>query len=125
MACRRVGKLHPPAGEKGVAGDEECVGASAYKTCKGRVDLAAGAGIDDIRLQSRCASSRFDISKRGLSSETDRTHDHGHTSNRRYQLAQEFQPFCGQLTTNIIDACQIAAWVGEAGDKTGPDGVFV
>src|SRR5262245_24890431 len=93
LTRRRVGKLHPPAGEKGVAGDEECVGASTYKTCEGRIDFPAGAGIEDIRLQSHCASSRFDIAKGGLRSETSRTHDHGHMSNR-HQIPQELQPLC-------------------------------
>jgi hypothetical protein len=50
MACRRVGKLHPSAGEKNVAGDEKCVGASVCKTCEGRIDLAAGAGVEEIGL---------------------------------------------------------------------------
>jgi hypothetical protein len=65
------------------------------KTCEDRIDLAAGAGVEEIGLQSHCASSRFDISNSGLNSGTDRTHEDGYTSDRRYQLAQEFQPFCG------------------------------
>jgi hypothetical protein len=95
MARCRVGKLHPSAGEKNVVGDEKRVGASACKTCEDRIDLAAGAGVEEIGLQSHCASSRFDISNSGLNSGTDRTHEDGYTSDRRYQLAQEFQPFCG------------------------------
>src|SRR6516165_1917033 len=125
MACRRVGKLHAPACEKGVAGDEDCVGPSADKACEGGIDLAAGAGIVDIRLQSHCASSWFDISKRGLNNETGRTYDHGHTSNRWYQFAQELQPFCRYRSTAIIDAGKMTARTGEAGDKTDPDGVLV
>jgi len=95
MAGRQVGKLHSPAREKWIAGNEKCVGASVCKTCEGHIDLAAGACIEDIGLQSHCASSQFDVFERGFSSETDGAHDHCHTNNRRYQLAKEFQPFCG------------------------------
>ena len=73
MACRRVGKLHPPACEKGVAGDEECVGTSACKSREDRIDLATGAGIDDIRLNPIARAAGLNISKRGLRSETDWT----------------------------------------------------
>src|SRR4029077_19140093 len=40
------------------------------------------------------------------------------------QLTQESQPFCRQLTHEKIDACQIAARPGKAGDKTKPDRII-
>jgi hypothetical protein len=37
---------------------------------------------------------------------------------------QEFQPLCGQLTSENINPCQVAARAGEVGDKAAPDRVF-
>jgi hypothetical protein len=37
---------------------------------------------------------------------------------------QEFQPFCGQLIAEVIDASQVAARPREAGDYTKFDRVF-
>ncbi len=47
---RQVGKLHPPADEKGVGPNEEGVSSLALKGCEGRIDLAAAAGVEDLDL---------------------------------------------------------------------------
>src|SRR6266446_7600552 len=44
------GQLDTSAGEKGTSADVEGVGPLAYKVCEGRVDLAAGAGVEDLHL---------------------------------------------------------------------------
>ena len=118
-------QLDTPAGEKGVGADEERVGPLAHKRCEGRIDLAAGAGVEDLDLQPHGAGSRFHVSQRGLGSRSIGWIDeHGHTSGCGHQLAQEFQPLCRQLATEKIDPGQVAARPGEAGDKTEPDRVF-
>ena len=43
--------------------------------------------------------------------------EHGNPSGCRHQFTQELQPFCGQLGIEKIDAGQVAARPGEAGDK--------
>src|SRR5262249_18302254 len=48
VARRQVGKLHPSAVEEGVAANEEGVGPLAHKCCEGRVDLAAGSGVENL-----------------------------------------------------------------------------
>ena len=68
MARRQGGKLHPPAGEKGVGADEKRVGPLAHKRREGHIDLAAGAGVEDLDLQPHGASSRLHVSQRGLRS---------------------------------------------------------
>jgi hypothetical protein len=76
-------------------------------------------------LQSDGACGRFYISQRSLGNRSiGRIDEHGDTSRARHHLTQEFQPLCGQLTTENIDPCQVAARPGEAGDKTEPDRVF-
>src|SRR5262249_35810393 len=42
----------------------------------------------------------------------------------RHHLTQEFQPLCRQLNRESIDAGEVTAGLGEAGDKTKPDRVF-
>ena len=117
--------MDPPAVEKGVAGDEKGVRPLAHKRCEGRIDLAAGAGVEDLDLQPHGASSRFHVSQcalgiRGIG----RIDEHGHASRCGHQLTQELQPLCHQLSVEKIDPCQVAARPGEAGDKAKPDRIF-
>ena len=96
---RQLDQLHTPGVEEGVAADEEGVGPLAHKSREGRIDLAAGAGIDDLDLQPHGAGSRFHVSQRGLGIRgIGRIDEHGHTSGCGHQLAQEFQPLCRQLS---------------------------
>ena len=46
--------------------DEERVGPVAPKICEGRVDLAAGAGVENLDLQPDGASSRLHVSQCGF-----------------------------------------------------------
>ena len=63
VARRQVSQLDTPADEKGVPADEKCIRALAHKDCEGRVDLAAGAGVEDMNLQPHGAGSRFHVSQ--------------------------------------------------------------
>ena len=99
VARRQLDQLDTPAGEEGVGADEEGVGPLAHKSCEGRIDLAAGAGVEDLDLQPDGARSRFHVSQRGLGIRSiGRIDEHGHTSGCGHQLAQEFQPLCRQLS---------------------------
>ena len=53
-----------------------------------------------------------------------RVDEHGNAGARRYQLVQQFQPLCNQFTVEKVDAGQVAARAGQAGDKTEPDRIF-
>ena len=55
MARRERRQLDAPAREEHVGSDEQGVGALARESGKGRIDLAAGAGVEDLDLQSHCA----------------------------------------------------------------------
>src|SRR5262249_47351571 len=87
--------------------------------------LPAGAGVEDLDLQPHGASSGFHVSQRGLCRRgIARIDEHGNTNCCGHQLAQEFQPLCRQLRGEKIDPRQVAAWPGEAGDKTEHDRVL-
>ena len=62
VAGRQLDQLHTPADEKGVSADEEGVGPLAPKSCESRINLAAGAGVEDLDLQPHGAGSRFHVS---------------------------------------------------------------
>jgi hypothetical protein len=120
-----MGQLDTPAAEESVAADEEGFGSLAYKSCEGRIDLADGADVEDLDLQSESARSRLHVSHRGLSNGSiGRIDEHGHARCSRHQLTQEFQPLRHQLSRENVDTCQVAARPSEAGDKTERDWVF-
>jgi hypothetical protein len=58
--------LNSPAVEKSPGADEEGIDSFAHKGCKSRVDLTAGAGVEDLDLQPHGASSRFNLSQYGF-----------------------------------------------------------
>src|SRR5262249_10307162 len=104
---------------------EGAVGASANKGCKGRLDLAAAAGIVHLNLQPDGAGGRFRVSQRRLGNRRiGRIDEYGNPRGPGYQLAQEFQPLCSQLGRQEVDPCQVAARASEARDKTQLDGVL-
>src|SRR5260370_12417 len=47
-------KLDAPAREEDITSDVQGVGAIAHEGGEGRLDLAAGAGVEDLNLQSHC-----------------------------------------------------------------------
>src|SRR5262249_60639248 len=108
VAGREVDKVEPPADEKGVGADEECIGPLAHKTCEGCIDLRAGAGIEDLDLQSHGTGCCFHLSQHGLGNET-RIDEHSYSSGSGHQLTQEFQPLRRQVNRKKIDACQVSA----------------
>ena len=57
MARRERRKLDAPADEERIGGDEEGVGPVTHEGGKGRLDFAAGAGVEDLDLQSDGACS--------------------------------------------------------------------
>src|SRR5262249_36143036 len=55
------GKVHSPTVEKWIGRDEESVDLPAHEVCKGLIDLAAGACIEDLDLQSEGWSGRLHV----------------------------------------------------------------
>src|SRR5262249_34216974 len=113
-----------PTDEEDVGTDEKRIGPLAHKSCEGRIDLAAGAGFENLNLQPHGAGSRLHVSQRGFGIDSIcRIDEHGNASGCGHQLAQQLQPLCGQLGTENIDTCDVAARPREAGNKTKLDRV--
>ena len=66
MACGHVGKLYPPGAEECLLADKERVDPLERNSSEDRVDLAAGAGIEDLHLTADGAGSGFQVSQRAL-----------------------------------------------------------
>jgi hypothetical protein len=66
MARRQVDQLDTPIIEKGVAADEKRVRPLAYEGCEGRIDLAAGAGVENLNFASRWCEPRNQLRGRAL-----------------------------------------------------------
>ena len=63
---RQIDDLDVSAVEKTVTADEQHIGPLAPKAREGRIDLAAGAGVKDLDLQSHSARSGLSLSRIGL-----------------------------------------------------------
>jgi hypothetical protein len=79
-------------GKKSGGWNKQRIGSIAHKTFKDRIDLAAGAGVVDLDLQSQGASSRFHFSQcRVVRCRHGWIDEHNNPSDSRHQLAQELQ----------------------------------
>ena len=85
--------MDTPAEQKGAAADEKRVGPLAHKRCEGRIDLAAGVGVDTwiFSPMARVAASTS-LNMPSVSVAFAGLNEHGNASSRGYQLTQEFQP---------------------------------
>src|SRR5262245_33532797 len=118
-AGRKYGKVHTPAVEKGIGTDEEGIDPLAHEVCKGRVDLAAGACVEDLDLQSEGVGSRLHIFHRCFGTRgVGRIDENGQSRHPGYHFAQEPQPLCCQLRDEEIDTRRVASWSSETCDHT-------
>ena len=59
MADRHCGKLLAPADEERIGADHQPARAQLDKLCKDRIEVALGAGIQDMELQPEGAGGRL------------------------------------------------------------------
>src|SRR5205814_510981 len=103
VSHRQKRQLKPSAVEEGVAADEESVWSLAHKIRERLIDLAAGAGVEDVNLQSHSAGSQSQLPQRRLGNPCiDRIDKRCNTGGCRHQLTQEFQLLRRQLTIEKI-----------------------
>jgi hypothetical protein len=58
--------LNASADEKGTRADKKRIRTLAHNRCEGRIDLPAGAGVENLDLQPHGVSSLFHVPQRGL-----------------------------------------------------------
>ena len=97
----------------------------APKGGEGRLDFAAGAGVEHSNLQSEGACRFRYISQRGFGNRSIRGIDqYGDTNCLGQQIMQEGKPLRHNLSGEVIDAGRIAAWPGKACDQPQLDRVI-
>jgi hypothetical protein len=109
---------------KKTSSDEQGVGAIAHKGGEGRLDLAPGAGVEDLNLQSHCTGGFRYVSYALGTCDIGRIDQHSNPNRLGHQLVQKCQPLRSHLSREKIDAGQVSARPGEACDKTELDRVF-
>src|SRR5262249_3943982 len=124
MVRRKRNKLDASAGEEHVASDVQGIGAVVHEGGEGRLDLAPGAGVEDLDLQAHCTSSFRYLSYALGTCDIGRIDQHGNPNGLGHQFLQKCHPLRTQLSCEKIDAGQVSARPGEAGDETELDGVF-
>jgi hypothetical protein len=84
------------------------VGSLAHQACERRIDLAAGAGVENLDLHSHGSGSRLHISCRGLGREgVGRIDEYGHAGGSGHQRPQQFHPLRRQLTRKEIETVRL------------------
>ena len=63
MAERQRGELFAPANEKCIGGDHKRVGPQLEQGCEDRIEVALGAGMQDMELQPEGAGRRLHVSR--------------------------------------------------------------
>ena len=117
IARRESRKLNAPAREEHVTSDVQGVGVVPHGG-EGCLDLAPGAGVEDLNLQSVRTGGIGYISQRALGSrDIGRIDQHANLDGLRHQFVQKFQSLRGQLIPEEINSCQISAWSSEASDE--------
>ena len=110
--------------EQQVTGNQECVDAVADERREGSRDLTACGGVEDLNLQPHAASGLSNLSRILNSGRRGGIDEHSHSSGSGDKLAQQAELLGPQFTAEEIHAGNVAAWPGDAGDKTKPDRVL-
>ena len=119
MACGQLRQLHAPRVQECGLSYEDSVWPVAFDNGKGRIDLAAGAGIENLDLQPDSTSSRFYGFQCGVGiCSIDGIDEHGNALSLGHQLTQKFQSLRHQFGIEEIDPCQISARTSETSDQT-------
>ena len=117
MARRQRDDLFPTASQERAAADEQRAGLALDESCKGGLDVAVAAGIENDELLPDRLRRGLHVSSLRLGSRSVRVDEHGNRCRLGHQLAQQLQPLRPQLAAEKADARDVAARPVEAGDK--------
>ena len=104
MACRQRHELLAPAVEERIGADDERAGMQLDEGREGGVDLAFGAGLQDMELQPLRARRLLHVSHRCARHRIVRVHEQGDHLGLGNQLGQQLEPLGHQLDVEHADA---------------------
>ena len=121
MACRQRQELIAPVEEEGTGGDDERAGLPLDEGGESGVDLAFGAGLQDMELHPLRPRA---VSPHGLHhalrSRNVRVYEQGDHLGLGNQLGKQLKPLGVQLGTEEADAREVAARPGDTSDEAIP-----
>jgi len=124
VARHQLDQLDTPRVQERRVSNEKGFGPLTRNRGECSLDLAAGAGSDDLDLQPDGASRHFHISQCWLGIRCIGGIDkNSNASGPGHQLTEEFEAFSDQLSRKKIHPCDIAARTREAAYQTEPDRV--
>ena len=108
MACRQRHQLFAPAVEERVAADDERAGMQLDEDHEGGVDLAFGAGLQDMELHPLGARHPLHVFNGAPGIRIARVHEQGDYPGLGNQLGQQVEPLGIQLVAEDADAREVA-----------------
>src|SRR5215471_4960998 len=103
--------------------DKRRTGTALHQLCKGVLDFAAAADIENAELLPDLEARRQQVSSFRLGFRRIRVHEHANRRDVRHKLAQQLQSLCPYLADDKDHAGDIATGAVKAGDKAVPDRV--
>src|SRR5216683_8325753 len=119
MADGQRAEQFAPAIEEWITADHEPACSQSDHICKNRIEVAVGAGMQDMELQSEGARRHLQVSRYGVgTSAIGRVDQYGEVRRCGDQLMQQVQPLRPQLHVQDAHARDVAARSAQAGDKS-------
>src|SRR5262249_12662710 len=115
---RQGGELLGPAIEDCIGADHERAGSQLGQGREDRIEIAFGAGMQDMQLHSEDAGRRLQVSQYGLGIGIGWVDERGNDGRRWYQLVRQLQSFRHYLHVQLGHARDVAARPIEASDET-------
>src|SRR5215831_3654518 len=116
-------ELVAPAIEEWLGGDEERAGTQFDQGGESGVDLAFGAGSQDMELQPLRAHRFLHVSNELLSSRIHRIHQQGNHPGLGNQLGEQLEAFGRQVAGENTEAGEVATRSRQTSDEAGADRV--
>src|SRR6516225_1954975 len=118
MMCRQLGQLNTPVEQEGADTGEESIRTPVYKSNERVIDLADGAGVENLSLHSHCWRGSLQACQRRFGTPTGRVDKYVNMISLRQKLTQKFQSLCHDFGREDVDSRQVAVRLCEAGDET-------
>ena len=123
IARRKRYKLLAPAVEERIGIDDERAHSQLYKRSENSIDLAFGAGLQNVQLQSPRARPFLHVPKHRLVIWSVRVDEQGDYFGLRDQFGKQLEPFWGQRARHVAEASDAAPGPGETGNEASRYGV--
>jgi hypothetical protein len=123
MACRQHHELAHAIEKERIRRDQERIGAHLGEPCKSRIDIANGAGIQNIDLLSDAASGDLNVVHLHFGIGRVRVHENSDPRGVGPQLTQQPQPLRLKVENKRAYTRDVAARTIQAGDEAASDRV--